>query len=90
MAGPHSSVVQLASELCKEWSSYDSAHSFLLKFLFPKLSVKELDDADMLWLRDILKSYQMHSERYMQEITLKSMLAFKCLLVKPVPAVLEV
>jgi len=47
MAGPHSSVVQLASDLCKEWSSYDSAHSFLLKFLFPKLSVKELDDADI-------------------------------------------
>lgn len=47
MAGPHSSVVQLASDLVKEWSSYETADNFLLKFLFPNLTVKELDDADI-------------------------------------------
>lgn len=61
VGGPHDSVVALASAMIKEWSSYDSAEDFTYKFLFPYLSAKDLDDANICkeWRKqvDLVKDY---------------------------------
>ena len=61
IAGPYDSIVTLASALNREWSSYDSAEDFTYKFLFPKITAKELDDANICvaWRKqvDLVKDY---------------------------------
>jgi len=61
MGGPYPTVVALAAALNREWSSYKSAEDFTHKFLFPKLTAKELDDANICvaWSKqvDLVKHY---------------------------------
>jgi len=61
MGGPYPTVVALAAALNREWSSYKSAEDFTHKFLFPKLTAKELDDANICvaWRKqvDLVKHY---------------------------------
>jgi len=61
MVGPYHTVVALAAALNREWSSYKSAEDFTYKFLFPKLTAKELDDANICvaWRKqvDLVKHY---------------------------------